>query len=321
MTSGWLNFPLTVLSGRRMLSILIYHRILSNPDPLFPDAITAQDFDRHMQALVATFQVLPLPEAVERLRIRSLPVRAACVTFDDGYRDNLQVALPILNKYRLPATVFVATDFLDGGRMWNDTVIEAVRRAERSELDLRCLGLGCWPLTMIEDRRTAVAELLPRLKYLEPKTRVRLADGIAEAVGAELPSDLMLTSDQVRVLRREGIEIGAHTRSHPILAAIDDEQAREQIVSSKRHLEELLDAPVRLFAYPNGRPGQDYRREHVRMVQEAGFMAAVSTAMGVATVRADVYQLPRFTPWDRTPLRFTARLVLNLLLHARFQTA
>lgn len=321
MALRWLNLPLTVLSGRRTLSILIYHRVLPIPDPLFPHEVTTLDFDRQIQALAATFQILPLAEAVERLCRGSLPARAACVTFDDGYRDNLEVALPILKKYGVPATVFVATDFLDGGRMWNDTVIEAMRRAKGAELDLQHLGLDCWPLTMIEDRRTAVTELLPRLKYLEPKTRVRLADGIAEAVGAELPSDLMLTSDQVRVLHREGIEIGAHTRSHPILAAIDDDQAREQIVSSKRHLEELLDAPVRLFAYPNGRPSQDYRREHVRMVQKAGFMAAVSTAMGVATVGADVYQLPRFTPWDKTTLRFTARLALNLLLHVRFQMA
>lgn len=302
----WLNWPLTLLSGRRTVPILIYHRVLPVPDPLFPYEVTALDFDRQMGALAAIFQVLPLPEAVERLRNRSLPVRAACVTFDDGYRDNLEVALPILKRHGVPATVFVATDFLDGGRMWNDTVIEAVRRAKGAELDLGRLELGHWPVTTIKDRRIAIAALLPRLKYREFEMRTRLADEIANIAGAELPSDLMLASQQVCELHREGIEIGAHTRSHPILAIMDNEQAREQIVTNKRCLEELLGAPVCLFAYPNGKPGQDYRREHVRMVREAGFMAAVSTATGVATVGADIHQLPRFTPWDKRPLRFIA---------------
>jgi peptidoglycan/xylan/chitin deacetylase (PgdA/CDA1 family) len=320
MTLRWLNGPLTLLSGRRTLSILIYHRVLPIPDPLFPHEVTAPDFDTQMRALVATFQVLPLTEAVERLRNRSLPVRAVCVTFDDGYRDNLEVALPILRKHGVPATVFIATDFLDGGRMWNDTVIEAVRRANGAELDLRPLGLDYWPMTTLEARRTAIAALLPQLKHRQFETRARLVDEIANIAGVELPDDLMLASEQVRVLHREGVEIGAHTRSHPILATMDDGQAREQIISSKHRLEELLSAPVRLFAYPNGKPGQDYRREHVRMVREAGFMAAVSTAIGVATTGADIHQLPRFPPWDKQPLRFTTRLAFNLW-RTRFQMA
>lgn len=316
----WLSGPLTLLAGRRTLSILIYHRVLPVPDPLFPHEVTALDFDTQMRALVATFQVLPLAEAVEQLRNRSLPTGAACVTFDDGYRDNLEVALPILRKHGVPATVFIATDFLDGGRMWNDTVIEAVRRARGTVLDLQHLGLGDWPMIAIEDRRTAIAALLPQIKYRQFESRMRLADEIANVAGVELPDDLMLTSDQVRLLHREGIEVGAHTRSHPILATMGDDQAREQIASSKHYLEELLDAPVRLFAYPNGKPGQDYRREHVRMVREAGFMAAVSTATGVATGGADTHQLPRFTPWDKQPWRFTTRLALNLW-HTQFQVA
>lgn len=319
MSLRWLNRTLTLLSGRA-LSILIYHRVVPIPDPLFPHEVTAPDFHTQMRALVATFRVLPLAEAVERLCNRSLPARAACVTFDDGYRDNLEVALPILRKNGVPATVFIATDFLDGGRMWNDTVIEAVRRFQGTELDLQHLGLGRWPMTMIEDRLTTIAALLPQLKYRQFETRAWLADEIANVAGADLPNDLMLTSDQIRVLHREGVEIGAHTRSHPILANLEDEQACEQIVSSKHYLEELLDAPVRLFAYPNGKPGQDYRREHVRMVREAGFMAAVSTATGVATGGADIHQLPRFTPWDKRPWRFTARLALNLW-HTQLQVA
>jgi peptidoglycan/xylan/chitin deacetylase (PgdA/CDA1 family) len=87
--------------------------------------------------------------------------------------------------------------------------------------------------------------------------------------------------------------------------------ARREIDQSRDRLTAILGEPVSLFAYPNGKPGQDYAAEHVRMVREAGFSAAVSTAWGVASTGGDVFQLPRFTPWDRRPARFALRLLLN----------
>jgi peptidoglycan/xylan/chitin deacetylase (PgdA/CDA1 family) len=108
------------------------------------------------------------------------------------------------------------------------------------------------------------------------------------------------------------MQIGAHTVSHPILECSKDLQARWEISHSKRVLETCLRQPVELFAYPNGRPNQDYSARHVAMVREAGFLAAVSTASGVASPAADLLQLPRFTPWDRSRLRFGLRMLGNL---------
>src|SRR5579871_1777403 len=104
------------------LSILIYHRVIPCPDPLFPDESHSENFDRHVEQLVSCFNVIPLFEAIQGLNRGKLPSRAACVTFDDGYADNAEIALPILQKYGIHATFFVASHFLDGGRMWNDTV-------------------------------------------------------------------------------------------------------------------------------------------------------------------------------------------------------
>ena len=96
--------------GRRgRLSILIYHRVLARDDPFAPWGIGAEGFTAQMAALRNHFNVIPLSEAIARLRSGSLPPRAAAVTFDDGYRDNLTVALPILRRYGIPATVFVAS--------------------------------------------------------------------------------------------------------------------------------------------------------------------------------------------------------------------
>lgn len=310
---------LTRLVGSRLapggsnarLSILMYHRVLTDPDPLLPGQMHAALFDTHMQALRMHFHCLPLSEAVTRLYNGTLPPRAACVTFDDGYRDNVEVALPILRKHQVPAIFFIATGYLDGGRMFNDTVIEAIRGASVPELDLMDLEAGALALSTVEQRRAAISACLRAAKYRSLEERRNFVAEVAQRSGARLPDDLMMDSAQVKILLNEGMEIGAHTVRHPILLKIADDEARKEIVDSKRQLEILTDREITLFAYPNGIPDKDYGPAHVAMVREAGFRAAVSTSWGTSTRITDCYQLPRFTPWDDTPLRFAARMLHN----------
>ncbi len=298
------------------LSILIFHRVLAQPDPLFPNEIDHTRFDAICGWLRAWFNVLPLDQAVQRLRDGHLPARAAAITFDDGYADNCEIALPVLSRHGLSATFFVATAFLDGGRMWNDTVIEAVRRATVDVLDLHglpCAAPGRIALDTVPARRAAIGAVIDAVKYLEPTQREAMVQRIAERCRAALPADLMMSSEQVRTLHRAGMQIGAHTATHPILARLSAEQARHEIASGKQALESLLGQRVGLFAYPNGKPGQDYAPANVALVRELGFDAAVSTAPGAARQKSDLFQIPRFTPWDRSRLGFGARLVRNLM--------
>ena len=122
----------------------------------------------------------------------------------------------------------------------------------------------------------------------------------------------MMSSGQVVALRRAGMQIGAHTVSHPILARLDDQAAHDEIALGKQALEALLDERVGLFAYPNGKPGEDYNGSNVQIVRGLGFDAAVTTARGAADQTTDRFQVPRFTPWDRSRARFGARLAANL---------
>jgi peptidoglycan/xylan/chitin deacetylase (PgdA/CDA1 family) len=292
--------------------------VLPRKDPLFPAEVDSADFNRDLHRMKAMFNVIPLQDAVRRSAAGTLPPRAACITFDDGYADNADVALPILQRHRLHATFFVATGFLDGGRMWNDSVIELVRRAPAGTLDFSSLGLGCHPVASIEQRRAAITALIGQLKYLPLEQRLGQVRGMIEATNLVLPSDLMMTSEQVRRLHRAGMGIGGHTVNHPILASVTDETARSEIAEGKLALEAIIGAKVPLFAYPNGKPGADYRAEHVQMVRELGFEGAVSTAWGACTGTPDVFQLPRFSPWDRTTLRFAVRMARNLAMPARF---
>ena len=162
---------LSPAGDRGKLSILIYHRALAAPDPILHDEIDAATFERLMRMMRDEFNVLPLGQACARLARGSLPARAACITFDDGYSDNELVALPILERLGLTATFFVSTGFSDGGIMFNDAVIEAVRRAPAGTHDLSSLGLGTHVLGDNASRRAAIDAMIPQVKYRPPAER------------------------------------------------------------------------------------------------------------------------------------------------------
>ena len=111
-------------SGRHSLLVLMYHRVLPVADPLLPEEPDLATFTAQMDILRAMCNVLPLTEAVDRLYRKSLPPRAACITFDDGYLNNLTYSVPTLVARGLPATIFVAAEFLCGGCMWTDILME-----------------------------------------------------------------------------------------------------------------------------------------------------------------------------------------------------
>lgn len=275
--------------------------------PWEPDA---NEFSRQMAIVASCFNAISLEEALEGLSNNSLPERALCVTFDDGYADNLTIAAPIMRRFRVPATIFVSTDYLDGGRMWNDSIIESIRLLPEGELSLQEFG---FPTIMIggeQARRVAAEKLLGVVKYAAPNIRNALAAHLGSLTSG-LPNDLMLTRHQLMGLTEAGFEIGAHTCSHPILTEIGSVESEREIVESKLVLEKILRKPVRYFAYPNGKPEQDYSISHREIVKNAGYEAALSTHPGVADSFTDKWQLPRFTPWDRSTSKFLIRMALN----------
>lgn len=304
-----------VLSGSKSaakLQILIYHRVMESRDPLQPTEPTAEEFESQMRLVAGQFNVLKLSDAREKLAAGTLPPRALCVTFDDGYADNYLLALPILKSLGLPATIFVATGFLDGGIMFNDIVRVSIEQARASHLDLADIGIdGLLSLETPADRLRSFNKLLGLLKYLPQEERLEKSLAIAESTGARLPDDLMMSSQQLLDTANQGLEIGAHTVSHPILRNLSDQRARDEITRSRSELQARLNREVELFAYPNGKPGVDFTDRDVRLAGEAGFKGAVTTRAGFSAVSTNPFELRRFTPWDRSRWRFMARLLKN----------
>lgn len=291
--------------GKGKLHIFIFHRVLDNPDPLFPGEPDCARFDQIASILSALFNVIPLAEAVDRLKNNDLPSRAACITFDDGYRDNYTNALPILRKYNLPATVFIATDYIQGETMWNDVVIESIRsysgRVALSDVDV--IAESC---ASVKQKRDLIQKIIPQIKYMPQAKRSEMVKAIADQCAYQ-PKQLMMCEKEVLALRDGGVSIGAHTCSHPILMCADNQDAKLELSKSKEVLEALLKDKVSLFAYPNGKPGEDYSARDVELVKKLGFKAAVSTTNKVATCSDSIYELPRFTPWDTQRAKFMLR--------------
>ena len=294
--------------GRRLV-ILHYHRVPEVPDPLNPDLLDRPVFAMHMRALSEVFTVLPLSVALARLRDGTLPPRAVAITFDDGYADNFQVALPVLQHYRLPAAFFVAAGFLDGGCMFNDLVVEACRVAPTGRWQTGTAILGTVQVADVPARVELAGQIISRLKYRGADERLSAARELLHSAGGMPPRHIMMESDEVRALHRAGMEIGGHTQSHPILARLGSDEAEREIRAGKAALESLLGTRLAHFAYPNGKPGTDYLPRDVIAAQAAGFTSALTTVWASATRAADPFQIPRVGSWDRSRQRFCARLL------------
>ena len=291
------------------LQIFIFHRVLDRPDFLAPGEPDVVQFDKMIDLISATFNILSLQEATERLKSKALPRRAACITFDDGYIDNFTNALPIFKKYDIPATIFIATDFVDGGMMWNDVVIESIRNFNQlfsySELDIN--EVDC---NVNAEKLALINRIILKIKHLPQEKRSEIVKAIEEKTqyGRQ---PFMMSKEQILELHGSGVTIGAHTCSHPILKNLNDDVAEAEIARSKEILEDMLKDKVDYFAYPNGRPGEDYSVRDVNILNKLGFKAAVSTHKKVASSQDNILEIPRFTPWDQNLNKFMLRSLVE----------
>lgn len=299
--------------GQGKLSILIYHQVFTERDPMRPSEPDAATFAWQMRLLRQYFNPLSLTDAIERLQNDTLPANAVCVTFDDGYLNNLTVAAPILKRYQIPATVYVATAFSHGDNMWNDRIMDLCADQQRHELFLadRQITLSDWP-----SRRHAAIELINQLKYLPVTQRLVAVDELYQRNKATEYPARMMTPQQLACLSDYDIEVGAHTHNHPILKVLPAEQQQTEIQQSKTLLELWLHKPVRHFAYPNGVLNRDVDAQTISLAEQAGFSTSVVTDWGYSNKNTPHSQLKRFTPWDTNPLRFHSRLIVNLLKNA-----
>lgn len=307
--------------------VLLYHRIAAlRLDPQLLCVSTSR-FSEHLEWIAKERRPVSLGWMRNEMTAgRSLEGTIA-VTFDDGYKDNLLEAKPILEKFGVPATVFVASGFLGGSReFWWDELerIFLLPGQLPSEVmvpgDPRIWHLGAaahydeeassrhsgWNVTNEQDptpRHRAYRDLHAFLKPLSPERREAVLDRLAAWSGASRtprPTHGLLSEEElVELTTGSFVDVGAHTISHPMMATLPPNQQLEEIREGKARLEQLVGASVRAFAYPYG-SRSDYTKETVALVKSCGFDLACSNFPGVVAPRTDAYQIPRILVrnWD-----------------------
>jgi peptidoglycan/xylan/chitin deacetylase (PgdA/CDA1 family) len=291
-------------------AILLYHRVAEPTTDPFELAVSRRRFVEHLDILETLGRIRSLAELVRDLGSRRRGRPSFALTFDDGYHDNLSAAKPILEERGSPATVFVTSGFVGGQPFWWDELVELLlddaAPPGRVELTLDGVSRSWNVATTI--RRRVFDEVWALLQGLDDDARRRaLATLRAQLTASPHAGGRSLTVAELTELARgDLVSIGAHTRTHPVLARLSDDAARAEVVGSKEWLEDVLNEPVTAFSYPYG--GSDhYGRNAVEIVRAAGFELACSGEPGPVTPRCDPLQLPRVTVknWDGDVLERT----------------
>ena len=319
--------------------IIIYHRISESRLDPWSLNVSPDHFAEHLAVLRKSFRPTSLQEVAESIRSNSnVADRSIVITFDDGYADNLHTALPLLEQFDIPATIFLTSGAIGSPHeFWWDELASLLLMARQlpNRLDLTINGRTySWEVgEASQDQETddaryhgwKVGQASPSLRHslylelwqlmqhvsIEEQRDVMAALRAWAGNTSSTPMHQILDKDEVvRLAESEQIEIGAHTINHLSLASLSCDSQRNEILGSKAQLEKMLNRPVKSFSYPFGKRS-DYQPETIALVQEAGFSVASCNEPGVVGSKTDPFQLPRIHIHDCNGDEFEARLVSN----------
>jgi peptidoglycan/xylan/chitin deacetylase (PgdA/CDA1 family) len=296
-----LGIPQALAAARRLqlwsgsgLTVAVYHRVAdpARIDDLDPDLVdaTPEDFDAQMAYLRQHYRPVGIDEVLRAHRQhRSLPPDSVLVTFDDGYRDNHQIALPILRRHGIPALFFITTGYLTDRRLfWWERVSHHIRASAAPEMRLD------YPRPEVIDMSTPVAKVNAKrrlnriIKDHYALDLERFLDGVTKACGLSWNEDesrrlgdrALMTWDDVRALRAAGMGIGSHTSSHRVLQTLAPSDLTHELRVSREVLEDQLGAQVTTIAYPVGKPVTAFPAVR-QALADAGYELGFTTRPGM----------------------------------------
>ena len=292
----------------KTLTVLTFHRVAEPGAPGFdPDVsdTTPEAFDRQVGLLKRYFTLIDTVTLDAHRAGGPLPPNPALITFDDGYRDNHDQALPILRRHGARAVFFVASQYVDERRVyWWERISRAVAQSRRERIDMTYPEERTFDLSLPEHRRASIAALLAIVKKHAGLDLDRFLGELESLTGTSLSRDqeraladaLVMDWDQVRALKAAGMDVQSHTHSHRILQTLSDEQVREDLCTSRTLLEGQLNAPVFAVAYPAGKPIAAHPGLR-RAVRRAGMRLGLTTAPGSMRLEKSIDWLgiPRVT--------------------------
>jgi len=291
---------------RADIPILAYHRIWDIEDedafPFDVELVSAgtADFRWQMEYVRQNFDPITFATLLQILDgERPSPPKPVIITFDDGFDDNFQHAFPILNALDIPATIFLATGFIDGEQtFWYDRLAHLILRAPARELTISGLTGPVRLLGDVSSRRQALRSVLSELKRVENAQRLDVLASLERELGNSQYAGAAYESrplnwNQIREMAHCGIEFGSHTVTHPILSNLTDKELDFELVKSRRDIESQIGKSVPAICYPVGGPSAFNDRVRTA-AQRAGYRLGVSYIPGTNPLRdLDHYGLRR----------------------------
>jgi peptidoglycan/xylan/chitin deacetylase (PgdA/CDA1 family) len=316
--------------------ILMYHRVVDLPFDPYGICVSVENFATHLEVIKAKYQPISLQKLVENLHQGKIEKKSVAVTFDDGYADNLENVKPLLEKYDIPATVFVTSGNLGKAReFWWDELAKIFLESTYlpPSLNLEIQGEQYqWDLGKIEKynpesyynwnwsqkptkdptvRHQVFRLVYQKLQPLLPCDRTHVLNQIIAWSGVSPTprnSHRSLFPAEVITLQKGGIvEVGAHTVNHPLLSQLPQPLQHQEIAASKLELEKLLGREVKSFAYPHG----SYSQETVDLVEKVGFTSACSTFKNRVESKSHLFRLPRIQVCNWNRKGFSQQLSVN----------
>jgi peptidoglycan/xylan/chitin deacetylase (PgdA/CDA1 family) len=287
-----------------LLPVLCYHRVCdpsAEPRAHRGLCVPPAAFAEQLDALAARYEVVTLADVLDaRRHEHRLPRRALLITFDDAYDDFASTAWPMLRERSLPAALFVPTGFPDTDQVfWWDRLAELIAAdPDRATIPS---PLGDLPVTTERDRRRTFAELRAACKRMSMPEVTAYLDTLAAEVGAPPASGRVLGWEALRQLGAEGVTIAAHSRSHPILTTLSDDELDDELRTSRADIAREMGTDVPCFAYPSGI--HDDRVVHA--TEEAGYEVAFTTRRGINDLRRQSWlRMLRINIGSATPATF-----------------
>jgi peptidoglycan/xylan/chitin deacetylase (PgdA/CDA1 family) len=283
---------LTSVRREHPFIILVYHRIVDDRSRYLKKGAVVhhhvKDFKREVLYLKRSFQILSMDEVVDRIK-SGMGFRrpSIAITFDDGYLDNYTLAYPVLKKHGVPATIYLTTSLVGTpDRIWTDQIGLAFLETPKDHFSFSELfGDKTVPIKTKEEKEEANSDVSELLKLRSDGKRKELMQKlfetleVNESVGRNCGERMMLNWDEVQEMRKDGVTMGSHSHTHPILSRMSIQKAKDEILKSKKVLEENVDIEVKHFSFPNGRE-EDFSEELRDYCREIGFESVCSVTYG-----------------------------------------
>lgn len=285
---------------RYKITILMYHGVVKTAlKPFCWTQIPELKIEFQLKHLKNHYTILKLSDVMYRIQ-KSLPLpdNTAVITFDDGYKNNLTIAYPLLRRFQIPATIFLVTQCISERQLcWPDTLYLGIKNTEQKSLDLRNHGLKLYTLRSNREKGIAEQEIIEYLKSISYLKKDSILNEIMKLLRIQVnlkgtPFELLTWEEIMKMNGDDLIEFGAHTANHNILSQMDDMKMEEEINESCGAIEKHLGRKCLVFAYPNGRE-KDFNSKAKYILKAKEIMCGLSTIPGLNRYNEDRFELRR----------------------------